>query len=236
MEVHRPKFVKGLIEEILIIVISISLAVGAERIVENWVHNKEGKEALINLKTELIRDSIDLNFNLDIYKETIVGEDLLYKWSRSNYQLSDDSIKSLAELSLGTVFFANNISEFESLKFSNKLSYISNHELVQEIVKNYDRYDDFKSSDKGMSTVFYELLSFYRNNTSIVSNEPFSGKALFGLNGKEIKKTLYHDTKFENLLQVKLWGDKSMKQATIIALSRIRKIITEINKEIREEK
>ena len=34
MEIHKPKFVKGFIEEILIIVIGISLAVISERIVE----------------------------------------------------------------------------------------------------------------------------------------------------------------------------------------------------------
>jgi hypothetical protein len=41
MEVHKPKFVKGFIAEILVIVIGISLAVTAEHIVENYQHHKE---------------------------------------------------------------------------------------------------------------------------------------------------------------------------------------------------
>ncbi|MEY3324662.1 MAG: hypothetical protein RLZ11_976, partial [Bacteroidota bacterium] len=38
MEVHKPKFVKGLIAEIFVIVIGISLAVLAERMVEHFQH------------------------------------------------------------------------------------------------------------------------------------------------------------------------------------------------------
>ena len=59
MEIHKPKFVKGFIEEILIIVIGISLAVISERIVEYFQHRKESKSVISRMITELKRDSSD---------------------------------------------------------------------------------------------------------------------------------------------------------------------------------
>ena len=56
MEIHKPKFVTGFIEEILIIVIGISLAVTAERIVEYFQHHKEAKGVVTRMVTELRRD------------------------------------------------------------------------------------------------------------------------------------------------------------------------------------
>ncbi|MEY4114565.1 MAG: hypothetical protein RLZ76_1258, partial [Bacteroidota bacterium] len=60
MEIHKPKFVKGFIEEILVIVIGISLAVTAERIVESFQHQKEEKGVVSRMIQELKRDSSDL--------------------------------------------------------------------------------------------------------------------------------------------------------------------------------
>lgn len=63
MEVHKPKFVKGFFLEIIVIVIGISLAIGAERWVEHARETKEAKRVMTRMIAELARDSSDLEFN-----------------------------------------------------------------------------------------------------------------------------------------------------------------------------
>ena len=67
MEVHRPKFLKGLVEEVFVILLSISLAVAAERMVEHYVHTKQGEAALVRLAAEMKRDVADFKFNVTVH-------------------------------------------------------------------------------------------------------------------------------------------------------------------------
>ena len=88
MEVHHPKFVKGFLEEVVIILVSISLAVIAERMVEHYVHNKEGKEALARLAAEMKRDTEDFIFNVNIHKNALDAEDKITAWATGAIEIA----------------------------------------------------------------------------------------------------------------------------------------------------
>ena len=236
MEVHRPKFAKSLIEEILIIVISISLAVGAERIVENWLHNKEGKESLKRLRTELIRDSLDLHGNVIEYKSIIKNELRLASWQKSEIVLSIDSVSFLSADILTFMYFASNSSEFESLKNSNKLSYIKNNDLLQKLVQNYDRYNDFNMLFQGSRDRHKDLMELYKNNTILVANKPHSGTTFYKVDGALIKKNLLNNRYYQNVIQQKILSDNTLLDLNYNTLKRIRELLVIINTEIGEEK
>lgn len=92
MEVHRPKFLKGLIEEVFVILLSISLAVAAERMVEHYVHTKQGEAALVRLAAEMKRDVVDFKFNVNIHKNSVLAIDQITAWSAGDIEISDDSL------------------------------------------------------------------------------------------------------------------------------------------------
>ena len=105
MEVHRPKFFKGFIEEVSIILLSISLAVVAERIVEHYVHTKQGEAALVRLAAEIKRDADDFKFNVNIHENAIKAEDKLTAWSKGEIEISDDSLSIYLSNALDFTFF-----------------------------------------------------------------------------------------------------------------------------------
>ena len=80
MEVHRPKFLKGFVEEVFVILLSISLAVAAERMVEHYVHTKQGEAALVRLAAEMKRDVVDFKYNVNIHKNAILAIDQITSW------------------------------------------------------------------------------------------------------------------------------------------------------------
>ena len=228
MEVHRPKFIKGLIEEIFVIVISISLAVLAERGVEKWSHNKEGKEALDRLKTELEKDAMDLNYNYPLHNNAIIAEQVLTDWSKGKIELSNDSLAILASNSLSFSTFYANTSEIESLKSSSKLSYIEDKELVTKIVENYNRYEEYKLFTNQEFTIQQNLNAIYRKNTSYEMNSVFKEPFIL-FNGASVK-SLRGNKEFENALQDKKEIDQIMLLTIKDDLKRVSDLIKEIKK------
>ena len=55
MEIHKPKFVKGLALEVFVIVVGISLAITAERLVEAARDASEAKRVMTRMIVELAR-------------------------------------------------------------------------------------------------------------------------------------------------------------------------------------
>ena len=203
MEVHRPKFIKGFIEEVIIILVSISLAVTAERMVEHYVHNKEGKEALVRLAAEMKRDTEDFLFNVNIHKNA-----------------------------LDFTFFASNTSEYESLKATSKLSYIENHELLSKIIVNYNRYEDFKLGTTIGTDIVQKLFAIirprvkYKFNT--VNHQPH-----YLFDGASIKNNLKGNQEFLNLLQEKKLNDTQALLWNQRGFDRTVELIHEIKEEIK---
>ncbi|MGI9138886.1 MAG: hypothetical protein ACR2IM_07585 [Sediminibacterium sp.] len=232
MEVHRPKFIKGFVEEILVILISISLAVTAERIVEHYVHNKEGKEALDRLAAEMKRDTKDFEFNISIHKNAIIAIDKITAWSNGAIELSDDSLAIYLSNSLDFTFFASNTSEFESLKATSKLSYIENHELLSKIIVNYNRYEDFKLGTTIGNDNVQKLFAIIRLKTKYKFNTvEYQPHYLF--DGASIKNNLKGHQEFLNLLQEKKLNDTQALFWNQSGFNRTNELINEIKEEIK---
>ena len=226
MEIHKPKFVKGFIEEILIIVIGISLAVISERIVEYFQHRKESKSVISRMITELKRDSSDLSYNIKYHKLAVNADSILTKWSQREIELGPDSLVINVSRSLTFTFFASNTAEIEALKGSGKLYLIENRELLSNILKHYDRYADFKITTDVCMDFSHRLSDIYKANASLhtkiinVQNQD----DVYKFNPQELEKNLRGNKMYESLLQEKRVYDAFVIQQSEAALKRMAKI------------
>ena len=232
MEVHRPKFIKGFVEEILVILISISLAVVAERMVEHYVHNKEGKEALSRLAAEMKRDTEDFAFNINIHKNAIEAIDKITAWSNGAIEMSDDSLATYLSNGLDFTFFASNTSEYESLKATSKLSYIENHELLSKIIVSYNRYEDFKLGTAIGNDIVQKLFAIIRQKTKYTFNT-MEHQPHYLFDGASIKQNLKGNQEFLNLLQEKKLNDTQALAWNQRGFDRTNELIQEIKEEVK---
>ena len=115
MEIHKPKFVSGFIEEIFVIVVGISLAVTAERLVEYFQHHKEAKGVVRRMIAELKRDSSDLAYNIKYHNKAMHADSVLTRWSKREIELTPDSLTVNVSRSLVFTFFASSTAEIEAL-------------------------------------------------------------------------------------------------------------------------
>jgi hypothetical protein len=232
MEVHKPKFVKGFIAEIFIIVIGISLAVTAERLVEHFQHRKESKGVITRMIAELRRDSVDLEFNLAYHTNASVADSVLTRWSRHEVELPTDSITYFANNSLLFTFFASNTAEIEALKGAGKLYLIENEELLSTILKHYDRYADFKLFTETGIKISDRLNELYKSNARLNANVNFaSGAPNYLFDGAALSSNLRGNQRFENALQEKRVIDEFVIQRTRSALKRTIKIMQQLQEE-----
>jgi hypothetical protein len=229
MEVHKPKFVKGLIAEIFVIVIGISLAVLAERMVEHFQHRKEARGVASRMVAELRRDSADLHFNMIHHQLGYAADSLLTDWSRGLIELEDDSLKLYAGRSLNFTFFASNTAEIEALKGSGKLYLIEDEELLSTILKHYDRYADFDLFTSLGQKLSQRISDLYKEHASLKTNMNFTADALvYEFNAEDLRKNLRGNRMLENLLQEKRVMDAFVIQRSRTALKRTEKIIAQL--------
>jgi hypothetical protein len=230
MEVHHPKFVKGFLEEVVIILVSICLAVAAERIVEHYIHAKQGKSALVRLAAELKRDTEDFEFNVNIHKNALEAEDKITAWATGTIEISDDSLATYLSNALDFTFFASNTSEFESLKATSKLAYIENHELLSKIIVNYNRYEDFKLATQSGLDIVQKLFAIIRLKTKYKFNT-MKHQPHYLFDGVSIKNNLKGNQEFLNLMQEKKLNDTQALFWNQSGLNRANELIKEIEEE-----
>jgi hypothetical protein len=230
MEVHRPKFLKGLLEEVFVILLSISLAVIAERMVEHYVHTKQGEAALVRLAAEIKRDAADFKFNVNIHENAIEAEDQLTAWSNGEIEISDDSLSIYLSNALDFTFFASNTSEFESLKATSKLAYIENHELLSKIIVNYNRYEDFKLTTTMGNDLVQKLFTVIRPRVKYSFNS-IQEQPHYRFDGASIKQQLRNNQEILNLLQEKKLVDAQTLYWNQRGLDRANELIKEIEEE-----
>ena len=231
MEVHKPKFVKGFFLEIVVIVIGISLAIGAERWVEHARESKEAKRVMTRMIAELARDSSDLEINIQFVNRAAVADSLLTEWSQGRLELSNDSIGLYANNSLLTTYFASNTAEVEALKGSGKLHLIENEELLSKLLKHYDRYADFDLYRGWVERFALELMDTYKRNSSLTTL-PFPEQPTYKMNGAELGKRLRGNQLFENTLQQKKLFDLFILSRTKVALNRATVLLSELRQEV----
>jgi Fe-S cluster assembly iron-binding protein IscA len=230
MEVHRPKFLKGFIEEVSIILLSITLAVAAERMVEHYVHTKQGEAALVRLAAEMKRDAADFNFNVNIHKNAIEAEDKITAWSKGEIEISDDSLSVYLSNALDFTFFASNTSEFESLKATSKLAYIQNHDLLSKIIVNYNRYEDFKLTTTFEKDLVQRLFAVIRPRVKYTFNS-IQEQPHYRFDGVSIKQQLRNNQEILNLLQEKKLLDTQTLYWNQSGFNRTNKLIKQIEEE-----
>jgi Fe-S cluster assembly iron-binding protein IscA len=230
MEVHRPKFLKGFIEEVSIILLSITLAVAAERMVEHYVHTKQGEAALVRLAAEMKRDAADFNFNVNIHKNAIEAEDKITAWSKGEIEISDDSLSVYLSNALDFTFFASNTSEFESLKATSKLAYIQNHDLLSKIIVNYNRYEDFKLTTTFEKDLVQRLFAVIRPRVKYTFNS-IQEQPHYRFDGASIKQQLRNNQEILNLLQEKKLLDTQTLYWNQSGFNRTNKLIKQIEEE-----
>ncbi len=230
MEVHRPKFLKGFLEEVSIILLSISLAVVAERMVEHYVHTKQGEAALVRLAAEIKRDAADFKFNVNIHENAIEAEDQLTAWSNGEIEISEDSLSIYLSNALDFTFFASNTSEFESLKATSKLAYIENHDLLSKIIVNYNRYEDFKLTTTMGNDLVQKLFTVIRPRVKYSFNS-IQEQPHYRFDGASIKQQLRNNQEILNLLQEKKLVDAQTLYWNQRGLDRANELIKEIEEE-----
>lgn len=230
MEVHRPKFLKGFVEEVFVILLSISLAVAAERMVEHYVHTKQGEAALVRLAAEMKRDVEDFKYNVNIHKNAILAIDQITAWSAGDIEISDDSLSVYLSNALDYTFFASNTSEFESLKATSKLAYIKNHELLSKIIVSYNRYEDFKISTNFGTDLVQKIYANLRNRVKYkfrsIQEQPH-----FIFETASLKQNLKGNQELLNLLQEKKLADRLAFLWNQSGLERTNELIKQIEEE-----
>lgn len=233
MEIHKPKFVKGFIEEILVIVIGISLAVTAERIVESFQHHKEEKGVVSRMIQELKRDSSDLAYNLRHHQMALVADSILTRWSRREIELEPDSLKVYTSRSLIFTFFASSTTEIEALKGAGKLYLIENPELLSNILKHYNRYADFKITTDLCMRMSQQIISLYEEKATLKTNiiNVQDQSKVYEFDPQELEKNLRGNKKFENLLQEKRVCDAFVIGQAKGAIKSLTKITTALVEE-----
>jgi hypothetical protein len=226
MEIHKPKFVTGFIEEILVIVIGISLAVTAERLVEYFQHHKEAKGVVRRMITELRRDSSDLAYNIKYHKKAMNADSILTRWSKREIELTPDSLSVNVSRSLVFTFFASSTAEIEALKGAGKLYLIENHELLSNILKHYDRYNDFKITTDISIDFSNRLSNIYKEHASLNTNisNLQNLERVYKFNPQELERNLRGNKMYENLLQEKRVYDAFVIGQSQDALKRLAKI------------
>ncbi|MEK0412605.1 MAG: hypothetical protein RL070_93 [Bacteroidota bacterium] len=230
MEVHRPKFLKGLVEEVFVILLSISLAVAAERMVEHYVHTKQGEAALVRLAAEMKRDVADFKFNVTVHKNAVFAIDQITAWSAGEIEISDDSLSIYLSNALDFTFFASNTSEYESLKATSKLAYIQNHKLLSKIIVSYNRYEDFKLSTNVGNDLVQKIFAILRNKVKYkfrsIEQQPH-----YTFDVTTIKQGLKGNQELLNLLQEKKLMDSVVFLWNQNGLERTNELIKQIEEE-----
>ncbi len=232
MEINNPNFVRRFIEEILVVVIGISLAVTAERIVQTFQQQKEEKGVISRMSQELRRDSIDLAYNIKHHQLALVADSLLSRWSKGEIELAPDSLKVYASRSLIFTFFASSTTEIEALKGAGKLYLIEDPELLSKILKHYNRYADFKlSTDLGMQTS-KQLIELYKANATLQTNigNLQNLSKVYGFDPQELEKNLRGNRSYENLLQEKRVMDAFVVGQAKQAITRLNAITAALAK------
>jgi hypothetical protein len=230
MEIHKPKFVKGLALEVFVIVVGISLAITAERLVEAARDASEAKRVMTRMIVELARDSSDLALNIEYLIRAEVSDSLLTEWSRGRIELDSDSISVHASNSLLYTWFASSTAEIEALKSSGKLHLIENEEFLVKLLRHYDRYSDFDIARAWAERASLQLLDLYQRNTSMTTPQP-PAQPWYQMDGVQLGRNLRGNQLLENYLQHKKYIDLEILRRTRLALARAGALLAELRSE-----
>ena len=130
------KYLKYAIGEILLVVIGILIALQ----VNNWKAQKTAKNEEItilqNIKEDIVRDTLDLVFNIEYNKRFLKAESQLLNFLQSDQEAPVDSINYSDALGI-PLFSVLHKSTFNNLQ-NNDIGLITNNLLFKDISRFYD--------------------------------------------------------------------------------------------------
>lgn len=161
------KYLIYAIGEIVLVVIGILIAVQ----INNWnEYNKQQKEEqriLINLKTDIVKDTLKLHYNI---KETIKRDSALTGIIKLLAPKNGHNKRKFIQLSLFNIAFANffevNSGTFDESIASGSIKYITNDSLRQHIFDYYRETKlnlndkvNFNNSNRDLEVLFKKVMT-----------------------------------------------------------------------------
>lgn len=119
--------------EVLIIVFAVSISIWFHNWSDELHEDKEEKEFLTGLKSDLKIDIENIKNSRDFYKYTADGMHYFMKAGASD-MLNKDSLVKYGNLFFSSTELEPRISRYEALKSSGKLGIIENKELLNDII------------------------------------------------------------------------------------------------------
>lgn len=231
--------------EIILVVIGILIALYINNKNEQRKSNLLGLSLLKDLKTEIVLDTIDINWNMEHQLSVLKAEnELLVALQSKNYSM-DEKFNYLTVFDSDPVGVVH-ISSMESLK-NKGLEIISNKKLRKSIARLYDYYyfnylkfqNEYKAGDLySMKLPFFQKYFKIKNEAPIEKKEAYNSNEVFEF---QILRRGVDPINFEELRsneEFKIILSETIFYRTILlsiyreTLSKIRKLIYEINIEI----
>lgn len=206
---------KDIILEILIIVFAVSLSIS----LHNWSerrHDQHEEHAFLEgLRTDLKNDINEMKNDSESYHRVFRGVNYFTKVAYGE-PLNRDSLYEYSSIFFNTTYLSPNISRFEGLKASGKLSIIGNKELLNDMLDLYQEnvplinllnswFNDYKTEQLG--PVLDSRLD-YKEGHGVGNWEEL-------LHTNELRNGLYRLTNVEEIM--KAYSQGILKADTLLA-------------------
>jgi hypothetical protein len=216
---HRTK---EFLLEITIIVFAVTVSIWFHDINENRHQQKEVKEFLSGLKTDLVEDITEMEGDKMQYAKAarMVNYILNLKKGKS---VNTDTLKRYSNFFLSFVQLTVNSARLEGFKSSGKIGLIKNHELQQDILSFYqEEIHNLLFSTERYNIQKEKLMDHISQNRKRVTDTTSNLADVMGTNEVHFR--------MQNLLVAKV-----VVQRYDIAIEKARKIVSEIEKEYSTE-
>jgi hypothetical protein len=161
--------------EIIIIVFAVSISIWFHNRSEHAHEQEEVKAFLLGLKSDLTQDIIEMQNDMESYREQskIFG---YISSTKRNEPLNEDTMRKYKRYIYNTTEFAPNDGRFEGFKSSGKIGSIENKELQNDIMDLYqENIRDLLVSSRGYinikTNLFYYIFNNQKRITDSTTNE-----------------------------------------------------------------
>ena len=228
------KYIKYSIGEIILVVIGILIALS----INNWNEGRKQKLVEINIlngiKSDILQDTIDINYNIRAFKTIIKTDSLLI----AHFNNNGKNTPQIASLLHANFSYAENIiilhhSHFDQAK-QEGLSIISNRALRDSISRLYEfHYNSLEQVEQEI-----EMFNAYSNviSNKLVNAFEMNNNGVLSLSDAFYDE-LVHDDNFIYLLNMHMYFTTVKYMITYTpALTAALTIVDEIDKELMHQK
>jgi len=166
--------VLGFLEEIVIIVIAVSLTVAFH----NWNDRRQEREIernfLTGLRQDLLKSAEDVQTDVKQYQSTVNYYDTVWRQINS-HKIDAAYIDKHSHHLINTMYFGYDASRFEGFKSSGYLRLIRNEQLLQDLMRFYSV--DLPFQKEADVTVFHERMADYNQYIGTKATIDSSGES-----------------------------------------------------------